>query len=140
MLAQVDYTSLGRRIREYRLHYRLTQAQLAESVGISTQFIGNLERGCAVPSLDTLLSLSYALDISPNDLLLDSFPLCGFSGSFPLRLRQPDTIFQNTLDHALLSQSESVYDEQHLLIGYLFSEEPSPAENRDNENENDAHS
>ncbi|MBQ3168132.1 MAG: helix-turn-helix transcriptional regulator [Clostridia bacterium] len=122
MLAQVDYTSLGQRIRKYRCHYKLTQALLAEAVGVSTQFIGNLERGCAVPSLDTLLSLSYALDVSPNDLLQDSFPLCGFSGAFPLRLRQPESIFQNTLDRVLLSQSESIYDDQNLLVGYLFSE------------------
>lgn len=122
MLAQVDYAALGFRIREFRNHYGLTQAELAESVGVSTQFIGNLERGRAIPSLDTLLSLCYALDFSPNDLLQDSLPLCGFSGSIPVRLRQK-SIFENTLDRMLLEDAESIYNEQNMLIGYLFPED-----------------
>ena len=124
MLAQVDYAGLGRRIRESRLRYNLTQARLAEEVGVSTQFIGNLERGCAIPSLDTLLSLCYALDTSPSDFLQDSLPLCGFTGCAPLRLRQPD-FFVNTLDRILLNQAESVYDDQNSFVGYLLSDNSS---------------
>lgn len=41
----IDYTRLGERIREERLHLRLTQAKLAEAVDISDAYMGAIERG-----------------------------------------------------------------------------------------------
>ena len=50
----IDYTRLGERIREERLHLRLTQARLAEAVDISDTYMGAIERGERGMSLDTL--------------------------------------------------------------------------------------
>lgn len=70
MNVQVDYRLIGQRIREHRRQAHLTQAELAERSGVCTQFVGSLERGLAIPSLATVLSLCHALSIEPNALLL----------------------------------------------------------------------
>ena len=44
----MDYIALGQRIREERLKLNLTQEKLAEDVGVSTTYIGQIERGNAV--------------------------------------------------------------------------------------------
>ena len=40
----MDYHALGKRIREERLRLNLTQEKLAEEVGVSTAYIGQIER------------------------------------------------------------------------------------------------
>ena len=65
----MDYIALGRHIRRYRIEQNLTQEQLAESAGITASFLGHLERGTRVASLQTLMNICAALEITPNDLL-----------------------------------------------------------------------
>ncbi len=55
--------NFGRQLRRLRRHKDLTQEQLAEMVGVSTEFISNLERGINAPSFKTLEKLSLAFDI-----------------------------------------------------------------------------
>jgi transcriptional regulator with XRE-family HTH domain len=47
----------------------LSQEQLGNRAGLHRTAIGLLERGSRTPRIDTLLKLSVALDISPDDLL-----------------------------------------------------------------------
>jgi len=65
----MDYIELGRRIRFARCERQLTQAALAEKAGVSTSFIGHIERGSRVVSLDTFVRICTALNTSPNALL-----------------------------------------------------------------------
>lgn len=65
----MDYVAMGARIRAYRKQRGMTQASLAESVGISTSFIGHIERGTRITSLETLVSLSNVLDISIDTII-----------------------------------------------------------------------
>ena len=65
----MDCSSLGARVRMYRREQNLTQEQLAEAAGISASFLGHIERGTRVLSVDTLLCLCRALHVTPNDLL-----------------------------------------------------------------------
>ncbi len=65
---------LGERIREERLHLRLTQAQLAEDVDISDTYIGAIERGERGLSLDTLVTLASRLGVTVDYLLSDAVP------------------------------------------------------------------
>ncbi|HSR69307.1 MAG TPA: helix-turn-helix transcriptional regulator [Acidobacteriota bacterium] len=62
---------LGHRIRMARKTKSITQERLAELAGLSTTYIGRLERGEKTPSIDTLVTLSGALEQSPLDLLID---------------------------------------------------------------------
>lgn len=49
----------------------LTQAAVAERLGVSQSAYANIERGQHVPTLDLLGRVATALDISGSDLLLD---------------------------------------------------------------------
>ena len=60
----IDYTNMGNRITERRKELYLTQEALAEQAGISVSFMGHIERGSRIASLDTLLSICIALDVS----------------------------------------------------------------------------
>ena len=65
----MNYVELGKRIREARHGCGLTQAALAEKADVSTSFIGHIERGSRVVSLDTFVKICTALKVSPNALL-----------------------------------------------------------------------
>lgn len=73
----MDYTMLGQRIRHYRHKLGLTQEQLAERAGVSASFLGHIERGSRAASLETVMQLCAALDVTPNDLLADEALLMG---------------------------------------------------------------
>jgi transcriptional regulator with XRE-family HTH domain len=65
---------LGARLRAQREALGFTQAKLAEKAGVSPNYIGVLERGLKLPTLDTLVLLAKALDMSPAELLGDVRP------------------------------------------------------------------
>ncbi len=69
---KVDYCDLGLRIREARRKADMTQEELAEKMGISTSFLGHMERGSRNASLDTLVLLCNTLHVSPQELLAGS--------------------------------------------------------------------
>lgn len=66
----MNYPALGQSIRMYRKKLRLTQEQLAELAGVSASFMGHIERGTRVASLETFVRICQALQVTPNDLLL----------------------------------------------------------------------
>ena len=56
----------GRSLKAIRKQINLTQEQLAETVGVSVEFISNIERGINAPSFKTLENLSRSdLVVSP---------------------------------------------------------------------------
>lgn len=67
----MDYTFLGRRIREERLRLNLTQEHLAEDINISTAYLGQIERGERNITLDKLIPLAERLGVSVDFLLSD---------------------------------------------------------------------
>jgi transcriptional regulator with XRE-family HTH domain len=68
----MDYEALGKRIRNQRRLLGMTQEELSERVGVSCSFIGHIERGSRKLSLETLVHISDALNISCDALLQDS--------------------------------------------------------------------
>lgn len=65
----MDYVQLGKRIRIRRTFLELTQKELAERINVCTSFIGHIERGRRMLSVETLYSLCVALDVSADFLL-----------------------------------------------------------------------
>ena len=59
----VNYKSIGQRIRNQRKEKGLSQEQLAEQIGISISFMGHIERGTRVSSVDTLARLCQVLEM-----------------------------------------------------------------------------
>lgn len=68
----VDYEKMGARVRQQRELNDLTQGQLARKVGVTGSFIGHIERGEKKASVETVVALCNALEISPSVLLQDS--------------------------------------------------------------------
>ena len=58
----------GKRLRKLRRNMELTQEQLADQVGVSLNFIGQLERGENSPSLETIQKLAEVLGVPVKDL------------------------------------------------------------------------
>ena len=65
----MDYVAMGERIRFRRRALRLTQEALAERAGITASFLGHVERGTRIASIETLMCLCRALGATPNELL-----------------------------------------------------------------------
>lgn len=70
----IDYQAMGQRIRAKRKARHLTQAELAAQCNLSTSFMGHLERGSRVCSLETLIVLSDVLNISCEYILKGTQP------------------------------------------------------------------
>ena len=68
------YKMIGLKIAYYRKMRGYTQGQLAGKIGISTTYLGQIERGNNGKSysLETLLSIAVGLDIDLNLLLSSS--------------------------------------------------------------------
>lgn len=65
----LDYGAIGRRIKTARKARGMTQFELAELVNISGSFYGHIERGTRIPSLETLVSIGHALNISLDNMI-----------------------------------------------------------------------
>ena len=82
----MDYVDLGSRIRKHRKQLGWTQEVLAERVNVSTSFIGHVERGTRKASLETLVSLANALNVSLDYLLAGSLQNNTVIGPMPQTL------------------------------------------------------
>ena len=65
----MDYKAIGKTLRSVRRGRGYTQEALAERANIGGNFLGKIERGQSVPSLETLVNLANALDVSADVLL-----------------------------------------------------------------------
>ena len=63
------YVGIGLRIRYLRRQRHWTQEALAERAGISTSFLGHIERGSRKLSVETLNRIALALNCSADELL-----------------------------------------------------------------------
>ena len=68
----VDYESIGRRIKHYRTEKRMSQEALAEATMITFKHLSNIETGRRYPSLEIIIGIANALDVSADDLLTDN--------------------------------------------------------------------
>ena len=69
---ELDYKSIGKRIKIARIKADLTQERLAEMVEISPTHMSNIETGTTRVSLTAIVSLANALSVTVDDLLCDS--------------------------------------------------------------------
>ena len=66
----IDYSAVGKRISLIRKNRGMTQEQLAEKAELSNIYISHVENSRSIPSLETLMKLCSALDITPDEVLL----------------------------------------------------------------------
>ena len=103
----MNLTSIGINIRKYRKQRKLSQEQLAEKAGLSTNYIGMLERGEKTPSLETFLKIANILDVSADMLLADVL-YCGY--------KVKDSLLSEKLDKLSIEERNTVYDVIEAMI------------------------
>jgi transcriptional regulator with XRE-family HTH domain len=62
----------AKRLRKIRRSMDLTQEQLADQVGVSLNFIGQLERGESAPSFETVQKIAEVLEVDVSEFFLPS--------------------------------------------------------------------
>ena len=62
---------IGKRIQKIRQSRGYTQQQFAEAVGLSTNYISDVERGKSSVRLGKLVTIINALDCSADDVFMD---------------------------------------------------------------------
>ena len=67
----MNYTTIGQNIRTYRTRKKLRQEDLAELTDLSVTYIGMVERGEKIPSLETFINILNALEVSADVVLAD---------------------------------------------------------------------
>lgn len=67
----MDYRSIGENIRKYRKAKKMTQESLAERAGLSVNYIGSIERGEKLPSLETFIEIVNQIGVSSDCILQD---------------------------------------------------------------------
>lgn len=66
----MDYQKiLGENVRSLRIERQITQEQLAELCNLHRTYIGAIERGDRNVSLNNIVKVAQALNVTPSDLL-----------------------------------------------------------------------
>lgn len=61
--------AIGRAAREARTQLHLTQAEVADALGMAPEVYGRIERGEFMPSVITLVNVATVLRVTPDQLL-----------------------------------------------------------------------
>lgn len=72
--SRIDTVELGSRIRQARTEQNMSQLELAETCGISVPYVSDIERGKKCFSVDILLRIAQALQVSTDWLLRLDIP------------------------------------------------------------------
>lgn len=62
---------IGKRIQKIRRSKGYTQQQFAEMIGLSTNYLSDIERGKSSARLDKLVAIINALECSADDIFVD---------------------------------------------------------------------
>ncbi len=84
------YAAVGKRIREIRHLKSLTIQQLANAISVDPSFLGQIERGVGIPSINTLAKLADFLEIPLKDL----FDFGDHKGASDFLVREATTILK----------------------------------------------
>lgn len=63
--------TIGKNIRKFREIKKLRQEDLAEKTDLTTNYIGMIERGKKIPSLETFINILNSLGVSADMVLSD---------------------------------------------------------------------
>ena len=99
--------SIGKYIRQYRTERKMRQEDLAEKANLSPNYIGMIERGEKIPSLETLIDILNALEVSADMVLCDVLKT-GY--------KVKSSVFSEKISALPKSEQERIYDVVDTLI------------------------
>lgn len=108
---EIDYIQMGKRIHDARKSMNITQGRLSEMCECSSKHLSAVENGKKKPSIELLVKLSSALQVSIDSFLVDSpashsnFFIDDVIAEKLSRLEKPFLVFlEGNLDELLLLQ------------------------------------
>lgn len=113
---ELNYIGIGQRIAKRRIQMGLKQNMLAERLDLSNNYLSSIERGKEKPSLEVIVNICNALQVTPDYLLMGNM----YSNNVP----------QNITDGLRLCTKEEL-SLLSILIDYLV-ERQSQKWNNDN--------
>ena len=72
-MKELDFAQIGKRIKEIRLSKSLTQEALANATNVNVSHISNIERNKVKVSLQLLVHISNALNVTVDQLLENEY-------------------------------------------------------------------
>lgn len=109
----MELESIGKNIRNFRRSKKMRQEDLAEKAGLSTNYIGSLERGEKVPSLETFIEIANVLGVSADMLLYDLL-----DHGYQIK----NSIILDQLQDLSLDEKARIYDVIDVLIQHASSD------------------
>ena len=70
----MNRATLGKKLREVRVQKGYTQQALAERAELGSVYVGEIERGIKMPSLNSFIKIIEALGVSADYILRDELP------------------------------------------------------------------
>ena len=86
----VNYVSIGKKIRQFRLKKHLSQEELSDMVYVSAAAISTFETGFKCMSLVTLIKLANALNVTADMILCDCL-----TNHIMISMQEFSSIFEN---------------------------------------------
>lgn len=71
MKLELDFKEIGARIQKCRMEKKMTQAELAEIIDTNQKHLSRIESGYHRSSLDSIVAIARALDVSVDYLIAD---------------------------------------------------------------------
>ena len=105
----MNLNSIGKNIRECRIAKGLRQEDLAEKTDLSSVYVGMLERGEKTASLETLVKIANALEVS-SDILLKEVLVTGY--------RVKDSLLSEKLENLYEEDRNKIYDVIDTMIAH----------------------
>lgn len=105
----MNYDSIGKNIRIYRIKRKLRQEDLAELTDLSVTYIGMVERGEKIPALETFIKILNALAVSADIILADVLKV-----GYEIK----GSLLTERLSALSLSDREKIYDVIETLLKY----------------------
>lgn len=86
-----DKEFIGIKIKEFRKKAKLTQAQLAERIGLSETHMSKIETGTNTPTLENFLRIAEVLNLSLNE-----FGINTPQNNSPIREKFTEFLYKNS--------------------------------------------
>lgn len=103
----MNLDTIGKNIRKHRLAKKFRQEDLAESTGLTANYIGMVERGEKIPSLETFINILNALEVSA-DMVLSEVLTTGYTVK--------NSLLNEKISKLSAEDREEIYDVIDIMI------------------------
>ena len=107
---EINYASIGERVRYFRKAMRMTQAELGEQAQVEPSNISHIERGATKVSLPTLVKIANVLQASLDDLVCGSI-----EKNSHVSIKEIDALLSDCSDSEFIAIAEMIKSTKSIL-------------------------